>query len=170
MTPDLCFVLLTAHCLLPTVIIRRASESDADALTRIAQEAKKHWGYPDHWLKHWQNDLTISPDFINANTVNVAEREGELLGFYALVSGKDKTELDHLWVKPAHIGTGVGKELFIHAMQIAAGENVDAVEILSDPNAAGFYRKMGAHQIGETVSEIDGQSRTLPRLSIDPKK
>jgi hypothetical protein len=54
-------------------------------------------------------------------------------------------------------------------MQTAAGQSVDAVEILSDPNAAGFYRKMGAHQIGETTSEIAGQPRTLPRLTVDPK-
>ncbi len=150
--------------------IRPASPSDADALTRIAHEAKKHWGYPEHWLKHWQNDLTVSPDFISANNVYVAEDDAEPLGFYALVTKQEKTELDHLWVTPAHIGTGVGKQLFIHAMQTAAGQSIDAVEILSDPNAAGFYRKMGAHQIGEAVSEIDGQSRNLPRLTIDPKK
>ncbi len=151
------------------MIIRPASPTDAATLTSIAHDAKKHWGYPEHWLQHWQDDLTITPEFVTANSVYVAEQDGALLGFYALVTGKDKTELDHLWVTPAHIGTGVGKELFIHAMQTAAGQNIDAVEIVSDPNAAGFYRKMGAHQIGETVSEIDGEPRTLPRLSIDPK-
>jgi N-acetylglutamate synthase-like GNAT family acetyltransferase len=74
-----------------------------------------------------------------------------------------------MWVAPAYIGSGVGKELFIHAMQNAAGSNLQEVTISSDPNAEGFYRKMGAHRVGETVSEIDGQSRALPRLTIDPK-
>jgi N-acetylglutamate synthase-like GNAT family acetyltransferase len=151
------------------VNIRKATTADAPALTRIAHDAKRHWGYPEHWLEHWQDDLTISPDFVAANQVYVAESEGDLLGFYALIVKQEKAELDHLWVAPAHIGTGVGKELFIHAMQTAAGQSIDAVEILSDPNAAGFYRKMGAHQIGETTSEIDGTARTLPRLTIDPK-
>lgn len=149
--------------------IRKALTDEAATLTRIAQDAKQHWGYPEHWLKHWQDDLTISPDFVARNDVFVADREGELLGFYALVVQEEKAELDHMWVAPAHIGTGVGKELFIHAMQTAAGQNISEVEILSDPNAAGFYRKMGAHQIGETTSEIDGQARTLPRLIVDPK-
>jgi N-acetylglutamate synthase-like GNAT family acetyltransferase len=149
--------------------IRRAATEDAAALTRIAHEAKRHWGYPEHWIAHWQDDLTISPDFVAANQVYVAESEGDLLGFYALILKNEKAELDHLWVAPAHTGSGVGKELFIHAMQTAAMKSVDAVEILSDPNAAGFYRKMGAHQMGETISEIDGRSRTLPRLTIDPK-
>jgi N-acetylglutamate synthase-like GNAT family acetyltransferase len=151
------------------VKIRKASTEDAATLTRIALDAKRHWGYPEHWIQHWQDDLTISPDFVAANQVYVAEHDGDLLGFYALVIKKKKAELDHMWVAPAHIGSGVGKELFIHAMQTAAGQDIDAVEILSDPNAAGFYRKMGAHQIGETTSEIDGRSRTLPRLSVDPK-
>lgn len=138
-------------------------------MTEIAHNAKRHWGYPEHWIKHWQDDLTISPDFVAANQVYVAELAGELLGFYALIIRNDKAELDHLWVAPAHIGTGVGKELFVHAMQTAARENISEVEILSDPNAEGFYRKMGAHHIGETVSEIDGQPRALPRLTVDPK-
>ena len=43
------------------------------------------------------------------------------------------------------------------------------VEIVSDPNAEGFYRKMGAYRVGETISEIDGQPRILPRLAVDPK-
>jgi len=149
--------------------IRKALTEDAATLTTIAHDAKRHWGYPEHWIKHWHEDLTISPDFVAANQVYVAERDNELLGFYALIIRKDKAELDHLWVAPAHIGTGVGKELFIHAMQSAARRNIPEIEISSDPNAEGFYRKMGAHRIGETVSEIDGQPRTLPRLTVDPK-
>lgn len=150
------------------LMLRRAASEEAAALTKIAHDAKRHWGYPENWLEHWRDHLTISPEFVAANPVYVAEREGELLGFYALVIRDDKAELDHLWVAPAHIGTGVGKQLFIHAMQHAAQRQVGTVEILSDPNAEGFYRKLGAHRIGETVSEIDGEARTLPRFTVDP--
>jgi N-acetylglutamate synthase-like GNAT family acetyltransferase len=150
-------------------MIRRALTSEAETLTQIAHDAKRHWGYPDHWLKHWQNDLTISPGYLEANQVFLAEKEDQIVGFYALIVAQAKAELDHLWVAPAHIGTGVGKELFIHAMRTAAGKDVAEVEILADPNAEAFYKKMGAYRIGENVSEIDGQPRTLPRLTIDPK-
>jgi len=151
------------------VKIRKAAPEDSATLTRIAQDAKRHWGYPEHWLKHWQDDLTISPDFITRHQVYVADSEGQALGFYALIVRGDKAELDHLWVLPAHIGTGIGKQLFLHAMQHAAKENISAVEILSDPNAEGFYRKQGAYRIGEVASEIDGEPRTLPLLTVDPK-
>ena len=148
--------------------IRKATTEDAATLTRTALDAKRHWGYPEHWIKRWQEDLTITPGYVAANRVYVAESENEVLGFYALIMRKEKAELDHIWVMPAHIGTGVGKQLFLHAMQIAAGERVSEVEILSDPNAEGFYRKMGAHRSGEAVSEIDGEERVLPRLSLNP--
>lgn len=149
--------------------IRAALAQEADALTLIAHKAKRHWGYPEHWIEHWQDDLTISPDFIRDNPVYVAELEGTLLGFSALVIRNKKAVLEHLWVTPEHIGTGIGKELFLHAMQSAAGQDISEVEISSDPNAEGFYQKMGAHRIAEDVSEIDGHERTLPRLTIDPK-
>lgn len=151
-----------------TVVIRRALTTEAETLTLIAQEAKRHWGYPKHWLKLWQEDLTILPEFVADNPVYLAEDEGHVLGFYALVRGEDRAQLEHMWVAPRFIGQGIGKDLFIHAMQEAAGQNVSVIEISSDPNAEGFYRKMGAERIGEVSSEIDGQTRRLPRLAIDP--
>lgn len=135
-------------------------------MTQIALDAKRYWGYPELWIQHWQEDLTISSDFITNNLVYVAERENAIVGFYALVVGGQQAKLEHMWVAPEYIGTGVGKELFIHAMQTAAGDDVSEVEISSDPNAEGFYTRMGARRIGEVSSEIDGQMRVLPRLTV----
>ncbi len=150
--------------------IRHALPKDAATLTQIAHDAKRHWGYPEHWIRHWQDDLTISPDFVSKNPVYVAEQDGELMGFYALIVRDEKAELEHMWVAPRFIGQGIGKDLFMHAMGEAAGQNVTAVEISSDPNAEGFYRKMKAEKIGEVASEIDGEQRVLPRLSVDPNR
>src|SRR5215204_3758970 len=131
------------------IMLRRALPEDATTLTQIAVDAKRHWGYPEHWIKHWESDLTISSDYIRDNHVYVAEENGEIQGFYALCIFGERAELDHLWVRPAMIGKGIGKELFLDAMERAAKLNVNAVEISSDPNAAGFYKRMGATQIGE---------------------
>jgi GNAT superfamily N-acetyltransferase len=151
-----------------TVNIRRALPEEAETLSAIALDAKRYWGYPEHWIKHWESDLTISADFIRDNQVYVAEAEGEIRGFYALCVDGDKAELDHMWVTPACIGTGIGKELFLDAMDRAAALAVRDVELSADPNAVGFYKRMGARQIGEVDSPIDGQPRKLPRLKIEP--
>ena len=139
--------------------IRKASIEDTETLTRIAHDAKRYWGYPENWIRHWEKDLTIVPEYIRDNQVFVAERDNEVVGFYALVSRGDNAELDHLWVAPAHIGSGVGRDLFVHAMRNAASTDINEVEILADPNAEGFYQKMGAFKIGESVSEIAGEPR-----------
>ena len=148
-------------------MIRPADANEASALTNIALEAKRYWGYPEHWIKHWESDLTISSDFIVDNHVYVAEDNGKIQGFYALIVTGEKAELDHMWVTPAAIGTGVGKALFLDAMERAAELKVNAVEISADPNAAGFYRRMGATQVGETDASFDGVTRKLPRLKIE---
>jgi hypothetical protein len=57
--------------------------------------------------------------------------------------------------------------LLIHAIETATFLDAAALEISSDPNAEGFYKRMGAKRIGEITSEIEGQPRTLPHLSID---
>ena len=149
-------------------MIKKAVSQDAQTLTEIALDAKRHWGYPESWIRHWESDLTIAPDFITQHHVYVAEDEGEIRGFYALCENGDKAELEHMWVTPGSIGTGVGKELFLDAMDRATTLEVREIEISADPNAAGFYERMGASQIGETESSIDGQVRKLPRLRIEP--
>jgi len=148
-------------------MIKPASVGDAQTLTQIALDAKRHWGYPEHWIKHWESDLTISAEFITNNHVYVAEDEGEIRGFYALCVVDETAELEHLWVRPSHIGTGIGKELFLDAMERAAKLSVSEVELSADPNAAGFYQRMGAQKIGEVDSEIDGQQRKIPRMKVD---
>jgi N-acetylglutamate synthase-like GNAT family acetyltransferase len=149
-------------------MIRRASVDEAAVLTTIALDAKRHWGYPEHWIRHWEEDLTISPEFIREHHVYVAEADGEVRGFYALCVSGEKAELEHIWVTPGSIGTGIGKELFLDAMERAAALDVRDVGITSDPNAAGFYRRMGAVEVGEVDAPIDGQPRKLPRLKINP--
>ena len=150
-------------------MIRRANIDDVERLTTIAHDAKRYWGYPDHWIEHWQTELTISSEFVNANEVYVFESGEEVQGFYGLILRDDKAELEHLWVDPKYIGTGVGRELFSHAMRHAAGRDVSEVQLTADPNAEGFYQKMGAHRIGDVRADMDDNPRTIPRLAIDPK-
>ncbi len=150
--------------------IRKAQPEEAEALTAIAFAAKRYWGYPENWIEHWRDDLTLTPDFVKRHDVCVAEEDNTLLGFYALILKNEKAELDHLWVAPEYIGRGVGKELFLHAMDRASRLNILEVEIYSDPNAESFYSKLGAVKDGELSAKIDSHERVIPRLKIDPRK
>ena len=144
--------------------IHRAKPEDAVALTEIAFAAKRHWGYPEAWIQAWSEALTIQPQFIARNETYVACLDGKTIGFYALVIGKDRASLEHLWVIPSAIGQGIGRALFDHAVQRTKALGVEGIEIESDPNAEKFYEQMGARRVSVNVTEIEGQSRSLPVL------
>ena len=150
--------------------IRRAAPEDARALTRIAFAAKRYWGYPETWIQDWREGLTITPEFVRSNEVYAAISDGEPFAFYALIGTGGKLALEHLWVSPGWIGSGVGRLLFEHASREAALRGASVVEIEADPNAEGFYLRMGARRVGENVYEIEGRKRTLPLLAVELSK
>jgi N-acetylglutamate synthase-like GNAT family acetyltransferase len=147
--------------------IRRARPEEADTLTKLAHVAKRHWGYPEDWIEHWKDDLTITREFIIRNETFVATIGEEIVGCCAIVLNDSLAELEHMWIKPEHMGAGVGRTLLLHAKHRAVNLKVSALELSADPNAEGFYRRMGATRIGEVRSEIEGQPRVLPRMRIE---
>jgi GNAT superfamily N-acetyltransferase len=147
--------------------IVRAKTDDAEALSRVSFAAKRHWGYPESWIGRWHESLTITPEFVDHNEVYAAVFEERVIGFYALSGEGREMELEHLWVLPEFIGTGVGRALFDHAVSRAAASGAEVLGIESDPNAEGFYLRMGARRVGEVSYAMDGQRRTLPLLAVD---
>lgn len=136
-------------------------------LTEIAHAAKRHWDYPDEWIEHWQVDLTITPDFIANNEVFVAIVSDEIVGCCALVVSDSLAEIEHMWIRPDQIGSGVGRRLFDYVKAVATQCQFRALELSADPNAEGFYERMGAVRIGEVRADIAGRVRVLPRMRIE---
>ncbi len=146
--------------------IKRAIPSQAKTLTQIAIAAKRHWGYPERWIEIWSPILTISPESIEKHDTYIAHVNGKPAGFYALSVKENKASLEHLWVLPDHIGEGIGRVLFNHALSFCRESGVLILEIESDPNAQGFYERMGALKVGENIGEVDRQLRVLPVLEM----
>ena len=144
--------------------IARAKPEDADALTEIAHAAKRHWGYPERWIESWRDVLTMRPEFIAANVAYSAIEAGRAVGFYLLTTEPDGLHLDHLWIAPRAMGRGIGRALFDHAVEQTGRLSHRILKIEADPNAEGFYLRMGARRVGQAVTEIEGQRRELPRL------
>ena len=144
--------------------IVRAGIHDGEALKRICVAAKAHWGYPAEWMARWEAMVRVTPEYLTRNWAYMAVDGGSAIGWYALVRGFQKCLLDHLWVAPPRIGSGVGRLLFNHA--VAQAQEADALylEIESDPNALGFYERMGARQVGEVEG---GMERNIPLLRLD---
>jgi GNAT superfamily N-acetyltransferase len=59
---------------------------------------------------------------------------------------------------------GTGRTLFEHAVNQARAAGFDLIKIEADPNAEGFYERMGARRVGTSVSEVEGEKRELPLM------
>jgi GNAT superfamily N-acetyltransferase len=148
------------------VQIVRARPEDADALTAIAHSAKRHWGYPERWIETWRDILTMRPEFVAANVAYAAIEDGHAVGFYLLTTEADGIHLDHLWILPAAMHRGLGRSLFEHAVGQTRTLGFRVIKIEADPNAEGFYRRMGATRVGTSVTEVEGEPRQLPLLEF----
>ena len=164
--------------------IRRARAEEGEALapvlTDLCRRSKAHWGYEQELLDRWAGDLSITADDIDRDAVLVSElgdpdgtTPSRIVGFARISSGTG-AHLDHpaparlndLWVEPRDMGTGVGSALFEASCEVARTLPADQMLIVSDPNAEGFYLRMGARRIGEEASEVV-EGRQLPILLID---
>jgi len=146
------------------VVLRAARADDAEALTRLARDAKAHWGYPAELLELWRDELTVTPETIAARTVLVAERDGVPVGMTALAGKGQELELTDLWVAPGAMGAGIGRRLFERSLAVARARGALRVVLDSDPHAEEFYAHLGARRIGTVPSQPSG--RELPRMLV----
>jgi GNAT superfamily N-acetyltransferase len=151
--------------------MRRAQSGDSERLTRIACDAKAHWGYPEAWLRAWQPVLRITPEYVERQLVYVAAVDAEPVGFYVLEPRADRWSLEHFWVEPRWHGRGVGRFMFTHAVESIRAIRPGIMVIEADPYAAGFYSRMGARRSGTVPAPVEGEpGRTLPVFEIDVQK
>ena len=143
-----------------------AMPAQAEILTHIALSAKAHWGYPERWMELWQPQLTFGPGYFEENESWVAEIDQAPVGFYTLLEKDENAWIENLWVSPEAMGKGVGRRLFLHALDRSRQRGFVNLRLEADPNAAGFYEKMGMKKIGERLSEVEGQPRILPVMEI----
>ena len=151
-------------------LIVRANPNEAPALTDIAHQAKRFWGYPEAWIRSWRDDLTLDQPYIQSHIVYAIRDQDSLVGFYGLVplnTADHRWELDHLWVVPAAMGRGLGRAVFDHAVDQARRVGARRLRILSDPHAQAFYHRMGAGTVGRVDGSIGGVGHWLPTMELE---
>lgn len=146
--------------------IRQAKPDEANLLTELALRSKAHWGYDAQFIEDCRADLTITEEDVSSLPFYVFCEEENIQGFYSLAPWHtDAIELVHLFIEPALIGKGAGKQLWQHAIEKAKQIGYAKMMIKSDPFAESFYQAMGANRIGKISSSIR-EGRELPLMEF----
>jgi GNAT superfamily N-acetyltransferase len=146
--------------------IRRARAEEADALRDLAHRSKAHWPYSAEFLERVRPMLQLTPTDVREHEVWVLEVDGRVGGWHRITFERGRAELEDLWLEPSVIGSGLGRLLFEHAVGVARRAGATSMEWDAEPYAEGFYRAMGAEEIGRSPSAaVEG--RTLPRMRLD---
>lgn len=150
--------------------IRRARPADAAILTALALRSKAHWGYPKDFMRACEAELRVTAGNIDDPRLAyfVAQQGDDVAGFAALeFVGGPSAELEALFVEPALIGRGFGRELMQFAIRVAESRGITRLLIQGDPHAEDFYLAAGARPTGERESgSIPGRMLPLYELPL----
>jgi putative acetyltransferase len=141
------------------MIIRETGPSEFDAITAVWEAAVRA-------THHFLSDADIAElrplvrdEYLALVDLRVgADEAGEILGFIGTAEGK----IEMLFVAPRRRGCGVGRKLLQYAVTRMNAGLVDVNE--QNPEAVGFYRRMGFEIAGR--SPVDGQGRPFPLLHM----
>lgn len=147
------------------VYFENASLDQASYLTQLALDSNAIYNYRTVTDEEALKVFAVTKNHFDNGIVCLMKSSEEILGFFGLACWKDDNDmiinsLSHLFLKPPYIGQGYGKILFLEAMRMAK-EQLGWETLLwkSDPNAAWFYRMMGAKKIGETPCVLSPENK-----------
>jgi GNAT superfamily N-acetyltransferase len=132
--------------------IRKANSNDAFDAWDI-RKSSVHAGCAEHYpkaaLSAWVDGA------LTDKWVSVVERDFYVVVDHGLVVGTGMLTLasgqvDAIFVRPAHMGHGVGRKMLGFLEALAADHGLDAMRLDATLNAAPFYRRCG--WLGDSVA------------------
>jgi GNAT superfamily N-acetyltransferase len=147
------------------VVIRSARADEGPRLKEIAIAAKGFWGYEPDQVRSWADQGDFTPERLQELILFVAESDGHAIGWASLIPKDEVGWLEDLWIDPDWIGKGVGSLLFRRAADHAKTMGARRLEWEAEPNAIGFYEKMGGTYVRQ--SEQTEWGRTLSVMGVE---
>ena len=132
-----------------TLTLRYAQPDEHEALEALQWRASFELPeYRDQLMAH-PDAVHLPPSQIANGQVIVAELEGQIAGFAAVVGG----ELDGLFVEPDLWGRGIGRVLADAAVHEARDRGL-ALTVIAAPSARIFYESCGFSVEGEAQTRF----------------
>lgn len=141
-------------------VIRRYEPSDLESVVDAWYEASlvAHPFLPDAFFV--EERRLLAEEWLPVAETYVVEVDEHAVGFVAFAS---ENEIGGLFVHPSHQGSGCGRALVDHAVELKTWVELEVFE----ENAIGrrFYDRYGFHQVGESIEPTTGRPQL--RLRYD---
>ena len=152
-------------------LIRDARADEAFALEALQRRASDVWEEYRAQLAAHPDAITPPHQAIAEGRVRVAvDAAGRRLGFSTVLPVAGRCELDDLFVEPEWMRRGVGRVLVDDLATRARTAGARYVDVIANPNALGFYTRLGFHVTDETSTRFGAAPRmtlALPRQGSD---
>ena len=145
--------------------IRDARPDEALSLEALQRRSSDVW-------EEYRAQLAANPDAIEPPQRAIADGRvrvavdalGRLLGFSVVLPIRGgRCELDDLFVEPDSMGRGVGRLLVADVATRAAAAGASHVDVIANPNALGFYERLGFEFTGRASTRFGD----APRMSLE---
>jgi N-acetylglutamate synthase-like GNAT family acetyltransferase len=137
------------------VEIRLALPSEQDALEALQTRASLSNSGDREALLANPDAIDLPLEQIHAGRVFVIEAGGSIRGFAALLPRTDgNAELDALFVEPDAWQSGYGRRLIDHCAATARRQGAEAIYVVGNPHAEGFYLACGFELIGTEATRF----------------
>lgn len=135
------------------ISIRLARPEERDSLEALQRRASLALGEYNEQLQAEPDAIELPVEQIESGAVIVAEQEGRVAGFAAVLIDDDVAELDGLFVEPDLWKRGIGAALVDVAVHEARRQGL-AMMVIANPSARGFYEKCGFTVEGEAETRF----------------
>ena len=140
-------------------VIHTPKTSDYAELARIWEASVRttHDFLPDSYIVLLK-DLVLTRYLDAVMLICTKDLRQRITGFAGVAAGK----VEMLFIDPQHRGQGLGRQLLRYAIEHMNADELDVNE--QNPQAIGFYLKLGFEVIGRT--EHDGLGQPYPLLHL----
>ena len=147
-------------------VIRAPEVEELPDLGELCLRSKAVWGYDADFMTACRAELAFQPSDLSSSRIAIAEQAGTILGVAQVRMTGSDADLLKLFIEPSALRGGIGRMLFAWATDVARDMGATRLTIEADPDAAPFYRRLGARDTGLVPSgSIAG--RMLPKLVFD---
>jgi N-acetylglutamate synthase-like GNAT family acetyltransferase len=145
------------------ITIRTATLDERAALEELQRRSSTHQPMYREQLEANPDAIELPAEQIEGGDVRVAERDGNVVGFLALLGrAGDACELDGLFVEPEAMRGGVGRRLVEEAVRMARERGAARIEVVANPQALEFYGAVGFEKTGEEPTRFG----PAPRMAL----